>query len=178
MVAATSDGPEPAGARRDLAYLITTVCLGNICRSPIAEAVLRAGLAEAGLAESVVVRSAGTSGWHAGSDADPRALATLREAGFELKHSASPLTPEWVAESNLVLTMDSDNLTQVRQLAQRAGISADQVRPLRSFDPTAEPGAEVPDPYYGGIDGFREVLDMIGRAAEGVVEFVESELTR
>ena len=103
-----------------MSYRITAVCLGNICRSPMAEAVIRARVEDAGLADHVLVDSAGTDGWHIGEDADPRALQTLRAAGYDLAHSGRQITTEWFIEPghpDLLLTMDASNNATVTGLA-------------------------------------------------------------
>ncbi|MFC0862670.1 low molecular weight protein-tyrosine-phosphatase [Sphaerimonospora cavernae] len=148
---------------------VCLVCLGNICRSPMAEVVLRRTFAAHGL--DVVVDSAGTGGWHAGNPMDERALATLAEHGYDgSSHRARQFDPAWFAERDLILVMDRENLRGIRRLAPR---DAD-VRMLRSFDPTAPDGAEVPDPYYGGHEGFVDVLRMIEAAAEGLAKHLEN----
>ena len=158
-------------------YRITTVCLGNICRSPMAEAVIRARVDDAGLAAAVLVDSAGTDGWHIGEDADPRALQTLRAAGYDLAHSGRQITTEWFLEPghpDLLLTMDSSNYATVTDLAPDE-VARERVRMLRSFDPAlvgiplGDPRLDVPDPWYGAHDGFLEVLAMIEAAADGLV---------
>jgi protein-tyrosine phosphatase len=159
-----------------MVYRVTCVCLGNICRSPMAEAVLRHRLGEAGLTDEVAVDSAGTGAWHEGDDADPRALAALTAAGYHLDHTGRQFQADWFAESDLILAMDAENLANLRNLAATYGHDAAHVRLFRSFDPAAPPGAEVPDPYFGGSDGFRTVLDMLERAADGVMAFVDDEL--
>ncbi len=156
--------------------MITCVCLGNICRSPMAEAVLRQRFDDAGLGDDVTVDSAGTGAWHVGEDADRRALATLREAGYDLSHAARRFEPEWLERSHLILAMDRDNYEALLALAERHDVPAEHIRLMRSFDPTAAPDAEVPDPYYGGADGFSEVLAMLQRAGDGVVAHVTEQL--
>ena len=156
-------------------YRITVVCLGNICRSPIGEAVLRARLAHAGLAASVTVDSAGTGDWHLGHGADPRALATLDAHGYPHAHVARQIAPHWFDGIDLALAMDEANYANLLAMRQSAGADT-QVRMMRSFDPAlahlAEPHPDlaVPDPYYGGQDGFEEVLQMIEQAAYGLVD--------
>ena len=159
------------------AYRITTVCLGNICRSPMAEAVLRARIDDAGLSDAVRVDSAGTDGWHIGEDADPRALQTLRAAGYDLAHSGRQITAEWFLERgrpDLLLTMDSSNYTTVLALAPDES-ARERVRMMRSFDPAlaglvpGDPRLDVPDPWYGDHDGFADVLAMLEAAADGLV---------
>ena len=120
-----------------MTYRITTVCLGNICRSPMAEAVIRARVLDAGFGGAVLVDSAGTDGWHIGEDADPRALQTLRAAGYDLEHSGRQITTAWFLEPgrpDLLLTMDASNYATVVELAPDA-LARERVRMMRSFDP-------------------------------------------
>lgn len=158
-------------------YRVTTVCLGNICRSPMAEAVIRARVEVAGLEARVRVDSAGTDGWHIGEDADPRALQTLRAAGYDLVHSGRQITTEWFLEPgrpDLLLTMDSSNYATVVSLAPDEA-ARERVRMMRSFDPAlaglpaGDPRLDVPDPWYGDHDGFADVLAMLEAAADGLV---------
>lgn len=141
---------------------ITTVCLGNICRSPIAAAVLAAELRDL----DVVVDSMGTAGWHVGGDADPRAHAALRRAGYSLEHRARQASAGALAPSHLVLAMDTENLDDLRDLGVDAVL-------IRSFDPDAD-GPDVPDPYYGSERGFDEVVTMVRATVPGIRRHVES----
>ncbi len=142
---------------------ICLVCMGNICRSPMAEIVLRRTLEEHGI--DVEVDSAGTGGWHVGAPMDERALATLAAGGYDgSAHRARQFDRSWFAERDLVLVMDAENLRAVRRLAPPEA----DVRLFRSFDPSSPPEAEVPDPYYGGHAGFRDVLRMVEAASEGL----------
>ena len=155
-------------------YRITVVCLGNICRSPIGEAVLRQRLAAAGLSDRVAVDSAGTGDWHIGHPADPRSLAVLDAHGYDHDHVARQIAPHWMDGIDLLLAMDTANY---RDLARMLPDGADrpELRMMRAFDPALagcpEPSADldVPDPYYGGPEGFDEVLHMIEQAADGLV---------
>ncbi len=154
-------------------YRICLVCMGNICRSPMAEVVLRDRLAAAGLADRVEVDSAGTGGWHVGDAADARALATLRGAGYDgSAHRARQFAAEWLASRDLVLALDTDNLAVLRRLAAEAGapraVTA-RLHLLREWDPQAGGDLSVPDPYYGGDAGFREVLAVVERSVDGLV---------
>lgn len=144
------------------------VCLGNICRSPMAASVLRARVAEHGLAELVTVTSSGTSGWHVGDPADPRAAATLAAHGYDPSHSARRLTSYDLDENDLVLVADRSNLANTLALLDDQGDTS-RVRLMRSFDPDAPTDAEVPDPYYGGDRGFEDVLAMLEAACDGLV---------
>lgn len=169
-----------------MTYRITAVCLGNICRSPMAEAVIKARVEVAGLAGHVLVDSAGTDGWHIGEDADPRALQTLRAAGYDLAHSGRQLTTEWFIEPghpDLLLTMDASNYATVIELAPDDA-ARERVRMFRSFDPAlaslavGDPRLDVPDPWYGAHDGFVDVLAMIEAAADGLVSELPSLMAR
>lgn len=143
-------------------YRIAMVCLGNICRSPVAHVVMRHRVAAAGLADVIEIRSGGTAGWHEGKDMDPRSRATLEAAGYDASgHAAATWTPHWRHSEDLVLVMDRANLADV-------GGPSERVRLFRDFDPL-DPGGEVPDPYYGGPQGFTDVLTMVERTCEGLL---------
>ncbi|QCW52163.1 low molecular weight phosphotyrosine protein phosphatase [Nocardioides dongxiaopingii] len=158
--------PPPREAGR---YRIGVVCLGNICRSPMAHVVLEARVAAAGLADEVTVTSSGTGGWHVGDPMDPRAAATLAAAGHDgSRHRARQFATSWHDEHDLLLAMDAANLADI-------GGGTDRVRLFRSFDPE-EPGADVPDPYYGGDRGFQEVLAMVERCSEAIVSELATSL--
>jgi protein-tyrosine phosphatase len=141
---------------------VALVCLGNICRSPTAQVVLEQRLAEAGLDDRVVVRSAGTGDWHVGNPMDSRAAATLRAAGYDpSRHRARQYAASWADEHDLVLAMDADNLADLGGRSERTGLFGDH-------DPVA-PGSDVPDPYYGGSDGFAGVLAIVERTSDALV---------
>ena len=143
-------------------YRIALVCLGNICRSPMAHVVLEQRLHDAGLDDRVEVASSGTGGWHVGNPMDPRAAATLAAADYDpTRHRARQYDASWPDAYDLVLVMDASNLADVGGRTERVGL-------FRDFDP-AEPGGEVPDPYYGGDQGFEEVLTMVERTSTAVV---------
>jgi protein-tyrosine phosphatase len=151
-----------------MTFRVCMVCLGNICRSPMAASVLRAKLAEAGLADRVVVESAGTGGWHIGDGADHRARATLRAAGYDDEHTARQFEAKYYDDYDLVVAMDANNLRDLRRIAPDGEIG-NRVRMLRSYDPEAGDDLDVPDPYYGGDDGFQLVLAQVERACGGLV---------
>ncbi|MGQ0846914.1 MAG: low molecular weight protein-tyrosine-phosphatase [Sporichthyaceae bacterium] len=142
-------------------YRIAVVCLGNICRSPMAAAVLRHRIAEAGLADRVVVSSAGTGNWHVGSGADDRARAALRGRGYPDDHVAAQFLGRHFADHDLVLGMDSANVRDLRRIAPDAASGT----AVRLFDLDAD----VEDPYYGGPADFQTALDQIERAADAIV---------
>ena len=143
----------------------------------MAETVLQETLAEAGLSDLVRVESSGTSRYHIDEDMDARARLTLQDAGYRPgDHRGSQATAQILANTNLVLAMDNTNHQELLALATRGGVSQDHIRLFRSFDPQAAALAEVPDPYYGQDDGFRDVLAIVQRAAAGVTRFVAAEL--
>jgi len=153
-----------------MTYSIALVCLGNICRSPMAHVVLDDRLVRAGLDNQIAVVSSGTGGWHEGEAMDRRAAAVLRDAGYNpSRHRARTFSTDWYAEYDLLLAMDHSNradmLEQAPTVAQQA-----QVRMFREFDPQASEGDdEVPDPWYGGADGFRDVLAMVERTTDELI---------
>ncbi|MDT0302211.1 low molecular weight protein-tyrosine-phosphatase [Streptomonospora wellingtoniae] len=151
-------------------YRIALVCLGNICRSPMAEKVLAADLARAGLGRAVAVDSSGTGSWHIGAGMDPRAAAALRIHGYSTDHTARRFDPAWFGARDLILAMDLDNFDELVQLAPDSAPVDGRLRLFRGFSPktggTANP--EVPDPYYGGEDGFSNVLGMVEAASRGL----------
>ncbi len=155
-------------------FRITVVCLGNICRSPIGEAVLWNRVAEAGLADLVEVDSAGTGDWHLGHDADPRARAVLQQHGYPLSHQARQIDSSWLPDIDLLLAMDAANHADLQRMIRGAQVGT-RLAMLRSFDPNlaalapGDPGLDVPDPYYGGGEQFTEVLRMIEAASDGLV---------
>ncbi|MFD5447003.1 low molecular weight protein-tyrosine-phosphatase [Streptomyces sp. NPDC003470] len=159
-----------------MTYRVCFVCTGNICRSPMAEAVFRARVAEAGLEGLVEVDSAGTDGWHEGEGADPRTMAVLEENGYGLDHTARRFRPSWFGHLDLVVALDAGHLEALRRLAPTEQ-AADAVRLLRSYDPAAGSGdLDVPDPYYGGADGFEECLEMVEAASGGLLAAVREHM--
>ncbi|MFF7370131.1 low molecular weight protein-tyrosine-phosphatase [Streptomyces tricolor] len=158
-----------------MTYRVCFVCTGNICRSPMAESVFRARVAEAGLADLVAVDSAGTGGWHEGEPADPRTISVLEENGYGSEHTARQFLPSWFNRLDLVIALDTGHLRALRRLAPTEE-DARKIRLLRSFDPAAGDDLDVPDPYYGGRDGFEECLEMVEAASTGLLAAVQEEL--
>ena len=158
--------PEP---RRPGSYRIALVCLGNICRSPMAEVVLTSLVEEAGLADRVEVVSSGTGDWHVGQPMDRRAAATLAAHGYDAsQHRAQQFHPSWLDECDLVLAMDAANRAEI-------GAGDDgRVLMFRDLDPRALPSdRDVPDPYYGEDDGFGHVLGIVRRTSAEIVRQLE-----
>jgi protein-tyrosine phosphatase len=149
------------------------VCLGNICRSPTAEAVFTKLVADAGLADSFVIDSAGTSGYHEGELADPRSRSAAERRGYDIRSRSRPFRVEDFEQFDLVCAMDEDNVRELLRLAKTPE-QAGKVRLLRSFDPSAAKAAVVPDPYYGGGRGFDDVIDICERACRGLLDHLTS----
>ena len=157
------------------AYRIAIVCLGNICRSPIGEVVLTEKISRAGLDDRVEVVSAGTGDWHVGEPMDRRAAAVLAAHGYDPSaHRASQFEAHWHDEYDLVLAMDESNHADLRDLTEG---ETSRLRMFRDFDPRAtEADRDVPDPYYGGDDGFSHVLATVERTCDEIVAALEREL--
>jgi protein-tyrosine phosphatase len=155
-------------------YRICLVCLGNICRSPMAEAVLRAELDRAGLSDAVSVESAGTGDWHVGEHMYGPARSELARRGYDGSgHRARQIEPSWLADYDLLLAMDARNLADLRQMAGGSA-AAGRIRLLRSFDPALaadDPfGGQVPDPYGGTTGQYARAFDLIEAAAKGLTQ--------
>ena len=136
---------------------------------------MRLALDRAGLADRVTIDSAGTGGWHVGELPDPRTRAAAARRGIELVHRGRQFRREDFARFELILAMDAANLRALRTMAPDDA-ARDKVQLLRSYDPAAAEGAEVPDPYYGDGDGFERVLDICEAACQGLVAEVRARL--
>ena len=150
------------------------VCLGNICRSPMAEGVFAHLVDQAGLSDRITIDSAGTGSWHVGESPDLRAARTASGHGVSLTGSARQVRPEDFRNFNYVIAMDRDNLASLEELRDAVGGEA-ALYLLREFDPEGSPGAEVPDPYYGGPYGFEEVFQMVKRSGEALLAHILEE---
>jgi protein-tyrosine phosphatase len=150
-------------------YRICVVCLGNICRSPTAEALLRDAVERVGLDGKVVVESAGTGDWHVGEPMHPGARAELRRRGLDgSRHTARRIEPSWLADYDLLLAMDRRNLASLRQMAGDDPDLTDRIQLMLPFDPEAADWAEVPDPYEGSQEEFEAVFDLLRPASQAV----------
>lgn len=150
---------------------ILTVCLGNICRSPAAEAAIREEAERRGM--HIELDSAGTGAYHVGDPPDPRMRAAGEATGLPIEGVARKFDVPDFGRFDLILVMDRHNLADVLALAPDES-AASKVRMFRSFDPEADAGdLDVPDPYYGGEDGFSDVIAMVRRAAAGLIDDIE-----
>jgi protein-tyrosine phosphatase len=130
---------------------------------------------EAGLDGLVEVSSAGTGGWHEGDCADPRTVSVLDASGYGSDHTARQFQDSWFTRLDLVIALDAGHLRALRRLAPTPEDAA-KVRLLRSYDPAAGEDLDVPDPYYGGMDGFEECLEMVEAASHGLLTEVREHL--
>lgn len=162
-----------------MTYRIAVVCLGNICRSPMAHVVLEDRIKRARLDDVAQVVSSGTGGWHTGEPMDRRAAAILAGAGYDpTGQIAERFTIDWYAENDLLLAMDESNYADMAELAPSVA-ALDRLRMFRSFDPEAtRHDLEVPDPWYGGDAGFRLVLEMVERTTDNLVAQLPGMISR
>jgi protein-tyrosine phosphatase len=162
---------------------LTFVCLGNICRSPTAEGIMKALVADAGLANHIEIDSSGTASWHLGKDPDERALAEAAARGLRLTSRSSTFHPGDAAFYDMILAMDRANVVDLLDRTPEPDLRG-RIRRLREFDPLldspeklhADPwGGDVPDPWFGGDDGFAVVYDLIEAACIGLLDQVRNE---
>ena len=153
------------------------VCLGNICRSPLAEGIALHLASERGIKPKLNIDSAGTGAWHVGEGADERAVKVAKKNGIKLMTTARQVDPSRDFERfDVIAAMDAENFAQLTEL----GAPKAKLVLLRSFDPlvsdTNGDGLDVPDPYWGGNDGFQKVFEMIQRACEGLLDHAEKQI--
>ncbi|HXH73246.1 MAG TPA: low molecular weight protein-tyrosine-phosphatase [Mariprofundaceae bacterium] len=148
---------------------ILFVCLGNICRSPLAEVVVRAEVDRRGLQNTFHIESAGTGDWHVGNGADPRSAATAERYGLDLsRHKAQQITRRNVGDWHWFVAMDHDN----RRNLLAMGAPAERVLMMRQFEVDKGAAPEVPDPYYGGPDGFEHAYAMLRENAARLLDYL------
>lgn len=153
---------------RPKTWKILFVCLGNICRSPAAEGILKSHVETQGIQERVFIDSAGTASYHIGKSADPRMMAAAAKRGYVLTSKARALSSRDLREFDLIIAMDRDNFRAIHQIAEGA---ASHVHLLSEFLDDTWP-TDVPDPYYGGEEGFEFVLTMLEKACPSILATV------
>lgn len=150
--------------RPNAAYRVLFVCLGNICRSPAAEIIFNTAAAEAGIADRVQADSCGTASYHIGQKPDRRMLAALEECGYSYGgHRARQFRRADFSDFDLIIPQDESNRRDILALA-RNGEDAAKVQPMSRWFPQGEGLREVPDPYYGGHEGFLQVIHLLAAA--------------
>lgn len=154
-------------------FRVLFVCLGNICRSPAAEGVMRTLVETEGLAEHIAIRSAGTGGWHAGNLPDARMRKAAQNRGYSLQSRARQVTSDDLREYDLVLVMDKQNQREIRPF-DSTGENTAKIRLFCEFC-TDHDTDEVPDPYYGGEQGFEHVLDLLEDGCRGVLHHIRQQ---
>ena len=151
------------------------ICLGNICRSPTAHGVFAQQVADAGLEHAIRIDSAGTGAWHVGEAPDTRATEAARARGYDLSPlRARQVSPEDFERFDYILAMDRSNLSHLGAMEPRG--YAGHLGLFLDFHPRP-PLREVPDPYYGGRDGFDEVLDLVEAAGQALLESIRRDLS-
>ena len=153
-----------------MTYKLLFVCLGNICRSPSAENIMNHLIKEAGLSAKITCDSAGTSGYHIGASPDRRMNVAAIKRGIELKGKSRKLKPSDLQHFDLILAMDRENYQDILYF-DREGKYEAKVRLMCEFA-TQKTDKEVPDPYYGGQDGFDKVIDLLFDACAGLLDYV------
>jgi protein-tyrosine phosphatase len=146
------------------------VCLGNICRSPLAEAIFNHKIQQNGISNHFDVDSCGTSNYHIGDQPDPRTLASAKKNGVNINHLGRQLRPADLERYDYILAMDQSNLDNIF-LLKDAEKYAEKISLLGKFDPEGK-GAEVPDPYFGGEEGFQFVYEMLDRTLDCFIRHV------
>ncbi len=144
------------------------VCLGNICRSPLAEGLANKVAEELGLENLVEFDSCGTSSYHIGQQPDERTLINAKKNGLELNHNARQFEKADFREFDFIIAMDAANKSNIQKLDQ-TGEFDDKLFLMRDFDPKS-PGADVPDPYFGGEQGFQNVFEILDRSVRNFIE--------
>jgi len=151
---------------------ICFVCLGNIVRSPLAENMFHHLVKQAGLEDHYEVHSAGTGSWHIGEPPDSRMVRVAARRGLIYSGQACQVRPDDLETCDLVIAMDRENKASLLRMA-RTPEQKEKIHLLREFDSDGSPNADVPDPYYGGIDGFEDVYDIVERSVRGLLESLE-----
>ena len=153
------------------------VCLGNICRSPLAQGVFEALVKEEGLQDRIIISSAGVSAWHVGNPPDGRMQQTARDHGILLNSRARQFQSSDFEQMDLVLAMDHSNLSALKQMSTELELQ-DKLFLFRSFDPLHNNDLEVPDPYYGGDKGFETVYQIVDRTCPKVLDHLKTQLAK
>ncbi len=152
---------------------ILFVCLGNICRSPLAEAIFNKQIQTRGLSEKYSADSCGTSDFHIGERPDARTIRNARHHEIELEHLGRQLVVQDFSQFDLILTMDRANHQHTLDLSAKAQHKSAEIRMVRSFDPESFGAHDVPDPWYGNEEGFEEVFQILWRSCDALINHLE-----
>ena len=152
---------------------ISFVCLGNICRSPLAQGVFQDLVNREKLDQKIFISSAGTGNWHIGNLPDERMRQTAQSKGIKLESRAQLFQTKDFNRFNLILAMDHSNLIRLSEIAPST-LPPDKLMLFRYFDPESNEDQDVPDPYYGGAKGFEEVYSMVKRTCPPLLDYIKS----
>ena len=150
------------------------VCLGNICRSPLAEGIFKYKVKQEGLVDKVHVESAGTSGWHIGERPDPRSIEIAEQKGIYLDSYGRKAVNTDFKDFDYIIAMDGNNFSDLKRLPASSENGAAKLKLMRDFDEIGK-GQDVPDPYYGGDDGFSYVFDLLDRSCQNLLEKIKED---
>ncbi len=153
---------------KDNKIRVLFICLGNICRSPLAETVFKKKVEEAGLTENFEIDSAGLIGYHAGETADPRMLRAAREAGYNITHLSRKITDHDYRTFDYIIGMDSSNMRELEE--RKPEDSKAEIRKLLSFCGNDLKKEDIPDPYYGGEAGFARCIYLVQEGCDALLE--------
>ena len=148
------------------------VCLGNICRSPLAEAIFKHKLRERGLTSKIEADSCGSANYHIGDSPDPRTIANAKKNGVTIDHCGRQLSVDDIESFDYILAMDSSNFTNIHRLLKDEKHKP-KIQMMRDYDPKGK--GDVPDPYYGGEKNFQEVFEILDRTMDGFLDKLEDE---
>ena len=154
---------------------ISFVCLGNICRSPLAQGLFQDLVKREKLGHKIIISSAGTSAWHVGDLPDQRMRQTAQSKGIQLRSRARQFQRKDFSRFDLVLAMDESNLSNLEEIAPR-NLPEGKLMLFRSFDPESSDDLNVPDPYYGGAKGFETVYQMVERTCPPLLDYIKANL--
>lgn len=150
------------------------VCLGNICRSPLAEGIFKDLVKKKGLSDKIFCDSAGTANYHIGKDPDHRSCDVASRYKITLEHKARQFFENDFEDFDYIVAMDRSNFENIKRLKAQGSIEG-KVFLMRKFDPLKDKEEDVPDPYYGGLSGFEEVYKMLLRSCENLLEYLLNE---
>lgn len=155
-------------------FSVQFVCLGNICRSPLAHAVFLDRVKKRGLEKKIQIESSGLGSWHIGQLPDSRMRAVARDAGYHMDHRARKIFYNDIASYDLILAMDHTIYQDLQRMA-RTETDREKIQLFREYDPIPQ-DKEVPDPYYGGKEGFLLVLELVERTCDSLLDFILHQL--
>ena len=147
------------------------VCLGNICRSPLAEAIFSEKLKKMDLTTQITADSCGTSNFHIGEQPDPRTIETANHYSIPISHKARQLMPKDLAHFDYIIAMDRQNAANITKMARQHKADTEKIFFMRNFD-EQQNDINVPDPYFGGMEGFHEVYEILDRSCEKLIKHI------